>query len=147
MKKGGPNEVLYRAEATYKDLLLRKNLKLRIFETTLFVLGMMLASSILGVKSGSFKVSAFAIAIAVVGLMPILYQRVLRPVYTLTKTHLIVSIAGNERSFPLNQVEQVIEGRHVYRLNGKREALMVSHEFLAHLNERLMYFHKPGKRR
>ncbi|GAA4724921.1 hypothetical protein [Brevibacillus fulvus] len=146
MKKSS-EEVLYQAEATYKDLLLRKNLKLRIFETVVFVLGMLVASSILDADSDTFKLIAFAIAIAVVGLFPFLYKLVLQPKYTLTRTHLIVSMSGKETAFPLNEVEPVIEGRHIYRLSGKRESLMVSREFLGHLNERLRYFQNKAKRR
>jgi len=140
-------EIVYQADATYKDLLLRKNLKLRVFESVVFVLGMMAISGMFDTRTTEFKVMAFAIAIAVVGLMPFFYKAVLRPRYTLTKTHLIVSISGTERAYPLGVVEPVIEGRHIYRLDGKRESLMVSREFLTRLNERLVYFQKKGKRR
>jgi len=133
-------------ESTYKDLLLRKSVKMRVFETILFVLGMLVLSNVFDTKSDMFKVLAFAIAIAVVGLSPFFYKAVMKPRYTLTRTHLIVSISGQERSYPLNEVEPVIEGRHVFRLSGKRESLMVSREFLAQLNERLFYFRKKGKR-
>lgn len=146
MKKGS-GEILYQEESTYKDLLLRKNFKLRILETVIFVVGMLIASNFFDTNSNTFKVAAFAIAIAVVGLAPFVYKMVLRPVYKLTKTHLIVSISGQEREYPLSEVEPVIEGRHIYTLSGKRESLMVSRQFLAHLNERLFYFRKQGKRR
>ncbi|WP_134685629.1 hypothetical protein [Brevibacillus migulae] len=141
-----PPEVLMEVESTYKDLLLRKSLKMRVYETILFVLGMLVLSNMFGTESNMFKVLAFAIAIAVVGLSPFFYKAVMKPRYTLTRTHLIVSISGQERSYPLNEVEPVIEGRHVFRLSGKRESLMVSREFLAQLNERLFYFRKKGKR-
>jgi hypothetical protein len=146
MKKGS-GEILYQAEATYKDLLLRKNFKMRILETVIFVAGMLIASSFFDTTSDTFKVSAFAIAFAVVGLAPFVYKKVLRPEYKLTKTHLIISISGKERAYPLNEVEPVIEGRHIYTLSGKREALMVSREFLERLNERLFIFRKQHKRR
>jgi len=133
-------------ESTYKDLLLRKSVKMRVNETILFVLGMLVLSNMFDTNSNLFKVLAFAVAIAVVGLSPFFYKAVMKPRYTLTRTHLIVSISGQERSYPLNEVEPVIEGRHVFRLSGKRESLMVSREFLAQLNERLFYFRKKGKR-
>jgi len=133
-------------ESTYKDLLLRKSVKMRVNETILFVLGMLVLSNMFDTNSNLFKVLAFAVAIAVVGLSPFFYKAVMKPRYTLTRTHLIVSISGKERSYPLNEVEPVIEGRHVFRLSGKRESLMVSREFLAQLNERLFYFRKKGKR-
>jgi hypothetical protein len=139
-------EIVYQADATYKDLLLRKNIKLRILESVVFVVGMLLLSGFFDTRTTTFKVLAFAIAIAVVGLAPFLYKLVLKPRYILTKTHLIVSISGQERKYPLSEVEPLIEGRHIYRLSGKRESLMVSREFLAHLNERLFYFRKKGKR-
>lgn len=140
-------EVLIKAEATYKDLLLRKNWKLRLVETTVFVVGMMTASAFFNAESTAFKVTAVAIAIAVVGLFPFLYKWVLRPVYTLTKTHLIISIAGRERVFHLSEVESLLPGRHVYRLKGKKESLMVSRQFLAYLEERLPYFRRKERRR
>ncbi|UFJ40943.1 hypothetical protein LOK74_23650 [Brevibacillus humidisoli] len=140
-------EVLFQAEASYKDLLLRKNMKLRIWETAVFVVGMVLLSVLFGSQSNTFKLLAFAIAFGVVGLSPFLYKAVLRPRYTLTKSHLIVSIAGQERSYPLSAVEQVYEGRNVYRLQGKKESLMISREFLAHLDERLFLLQRKGKRR
>ncbi|MBO8164051.1 MAG: hypothetical protein H0Z34_10085 [Brevibacillus sp.] len=140
-------EVLFEAEATYKDLLLRKNLKMRIWETVLFVAGIMLLSVLFGSRSTEFKLLAFAIAIAVVGLSPFLYKAVLRPRYTLTKSHLIISIAGRERTYPLTAVEQVYEGRHIYRLQGRKEALMISREFLSRLDERLFLLQRRGKRR
>lgn len=143
----GTDEILYQAETEYKDLLLRKNFGLRILETVVFIVGMLLASAIFNAQSIIFKVSAFAIAIVVVGLAPFVYKFVLRPRYTLTKNHLIISISDKERSFPLNEVEPIIEGRHMYRLAGKREALMVSRDFLAHLNERIHLFQRKSKRR
>jgi len=141
------NEVLFQAEATYKDLLLRKSFQLRMLETLLFVVGMMIASSLMNSQTTGFKIFAIAIAVAVVGLAPFVYKWLLRPRYTLTKTHLIISISGKETAYPLTEVQEVIAGRHVYKINGKRHALMVSREFLRHLNERLALFQKKGKRR
>ncbi|MGE5704118.1 MAG: hypothetical protein ACM32O_16460 [Clostridia bacterium] len=146
MKKG-TDEIVFQADAQYKDLLLRKNFKLRILETIVFIFGMLLASAVFNAQSTIFKVSAFAIAIAVVGLSPFLYKAVLRPRYTLTKTHLIISMSGTERSYPLNEVEPVIEGRHFYRLSGKRETLMVSRDFLTHLQAQIHLIHRKHKRR
>ncbi|RNB91489.1 hypothetical protein EDM56_05490 [Brevibacillus fluminis] len=146
MKKG-TDEILYQAEAQYKDLLLRKTFGLRILETVVFIVGMLLASAVFNSETLVFKISAFVIAFAVVGLAPFVYKVVLRPRYTLTKSHLVISISGKERSFPLNEVEAIIEGRHMYRLSGKREALMVSRDFLAHLNERIFLFQRKNKRR
>ncbi|WP_126425053.1 hypothetical protein [Brevibacillus marinus] len=146
MKKRA-DDVLFEAEASYKDLLLRKNMKLRIWETVLFVIGMVLLSVFFETRSDAFKVLAFVIAFAVVGLSPFLYKAILRPRYTLTKSHLIISIAGQERAYPLSVVEQVYEGRNVYRLQGKKESLMISREFLARLDERLFLLQRKGKRR
>ncbi|WP_312114477.1 hypothetical protein [Brevibacillus reuszeri] len=140
-------DVLYQEESSYKDMLLRKTWRMRISETILFVLGMMILAQILPTNNTTFKVLAFAIAIAVVGLSPFLYKSMLRPMYKLTKTHLIISMSGKETSYPLSEVEQVIEGRHFYRLSGKKESLMVSRQFLSHLNERLFYYKKGNKRR
>ncbi|NGQ96028.1 hypothetical protein G3578_12755 [Brevibacillus sp. SYP-B805] len=139
-------DILFQAESTYADLLLRKGVKLRLLESLVFVVGMLLASGYFDTRTTTFKILAFAIAIAVVGLSPFVYKAVLRPRYTLTKTHLIISLAGKEREIPLSEVEPLIEGRHIYKLNGKNESLMVSREFLTHLNERLSYFRKKGKR-
>lgn len=141
------SDVLVQEESTYKDMLLRKSMKMRIMETVAFVFGMMVLAQFFPSDATAFKVLAFAIAIAVVGLSPFLYKAVLRPVYKLTKTHLIISMSGKENSFPLNEVEQIYEGRHLYRVGGKRESLMVSRDFLTHLNERLFYYQKGNKRR
>ncbi|MGD8192632.1 hypothetical protein ACQCN2_21905 [Brevibacillus ginsengisoli] len=146
MKKSN-DEILFQSESGYSDLLMRKSLKLRILETCLFLFGMLFASNFIDAKSGTFKVIAISIAIAVVGLAPFFYKMVLRPRYTLTKTQLIVSISGKETAYSLDQVEPLIQGRHFYKLNGKRESLMVSREFLSHLEERLALFQKKSKRR
>lgn len=146
MKKPS-TDVLYQEESTYVDMLLRKSWSMRIAETVAFVLGMMILAQFFPSNDTTFKVLAFAIAIAVVGLAPFLYKATMRPVYKLTKTHLIVSISGKETSYPLSEVEQVYEGRHFYRLGGKKESLMVSRQFLSRLNERLFYYHKGNKRR
>lgn len=140
-------DVLYQEESSYKDMLLRKTWRMRISETILFVIGMMILAQILPTNNTTFKVLAFAIAIAVVGLSPFLYKSILRPMYKLTKTHLIITMSGQETSYPLSEVEQVYEGRHFYRLAGKKESLMVSRQFLTHLNERLFYYKKGNKRR
>lgn len=145
MKKTN-NEILFQAESTYSDLLMRKSLKLRILETCLFLFGMLFASNFMDTKSGTFKVVAIAIAIAVVALAPFAYKMVLRPRYTLTKTQLIISISGKETAYPLDQVEPLYHGRHFYKINGKRESLMVSRQFLAHLEERVALFQKKTKR-
>jgi len=146
MKKES-GDIIYQEESRYADLLLRKNVRMRILESVVFVVGMLIASQLFPTESGTFKVIAFAIAIAVVGLAPYVYKWVLRPKYTLTKTHLIISLGGRETSYPLSEVEPVFEGRHLYRLSGKRESLMVSRQFLARLNERLFVIRKLGKRR
>ncbi|MFP3391462.1 hypothetical protein [Brevibacillus sp. SIMBA_040] len=140
-------DVLYQEESSYKDMLLRKTWRMRISETILFVIGMMILAQILPTNNTTFKVLAFAIAIAVVGLSPFLYKSILRPMYKLTKTHLIITMSGQETSYPLSEVEQINEGRHFYRLAGKKESLMVSRQFLTHLNERLFYYKKGNKRR
>lgn len=144
--KNRAEEILLQEESTYKDLLLRKNMKLRIFETVVFVVAVLVLSGMMDSKSDLFKILALGIAVGVVALAPFLYKVVLRPQYTLTRMSLIVRISGQERKYPLSEVEQAVEGRHIYRLNGKRESLMVSRQFLAQLNERLSYFHKKGKR-
>ncbi|EST54395.1 hypothetical protein T458_13925 [Brevibacillus panacihumi W25] len=141
------SDVLYQEESSYKDMLLRKSMKMRIMETVAFVFGMMILAQFFPSDATAFKVLAFAIAIAVVGLSPFLYKAILRPMYKLTKTHLIISLSGEEKSYPLNEVEPIYEGRHVYRLSGKRESLMVSRQFLSHLNERLFYYQKGNKKR
>ncbi|TKI57633.1 hypothetical protein E8L90_20550 [Brevibacillus antibioticus] len=146
MKKPS-NEVLYQEASTYKDMLLRKSWKMRINETIMFVLGMMILAQFFQTNDTRFKVLVFAIAIAVVGLSPFMYKSVLRPVYKLTKTHLIISMSGQEKSYPLSEVEQIYEGRHFYLVGGKKESLMVSRQFLSHLNERLFYYKKGNKRR
>ncbi|MFD2369613.1 hypothetical protein ACFSO0_06510 [Brevibacillus sp. GCM10020057] len=146
MKKPS-TDVLYEEASTYKDMLLRKSVRMRVMETVVFVLGMLILGQIIPSNNTAFKVLAFAIAIAVVGLSPLLYKAILRPVYKLTKTHLIISMSGKEASYPLSEVEQIYEGRHFYRVGGKRESLMVSREFLKHLNERLFYYNKVNKRR
>ncbi len=146
MKK--PNdEILLQVDSSYGDLILRKNLRMRIIETLVFIVGLFVSANILNTQSAAFKVSAFAIAAAVIGLAPFVYKAVLRPRYTLTKTHLIVSISGKETAYPLTEVEPVIEGRHYYKLRGKRESLMVSRDFLVQLNERIHLFQRKGKRR
>lgn len=141
-------EVLYHEKATYSDLFLRKNAKMRIMETVLFVIIMILLSSLFGDRDSTvFKVFAIASAVALVGLAPFFYKWSLRPVYTVTKSHLIINIRGQETAYPLTQVEPIIEGRHMYRINGKRMPLMISHKFLAHLNERLHVINRKNKRR
>ncbi|MGI6187844.1 MAG: hypothetical protein ACOYIL_15340, partial [Brevibacillus sp.] len=101
MKKTS-DEILYQEESGYKDLLLRKNMKMRIMETLFFVVGMLLLSQFFNTQSPAFKVLAFAIAIAVVCLAPFVYKYTLRPSYKLTKTHLIVSMGGRETRYPLS---------------------------------------------
>ncbi|USG66342.1 hypothetical protein NDK47_03145 [Brevibacillus ruminantium] len=141
------NEILYQEESGYKDLLLRKSMKMRLTETLAFVVGMLMLSQFFNTRTDVFKVMAFAIAIAVVGLAPFLYKSLLRPSYKLSKTHLIVTISGQETRYPLSEVEPIFEGRHLYRLSGKRESLMVSRQFLSKLNEQLFLYQKGKKRR
>ena len=140
------SEVLYQEESGYKDLLLRKSMKLRILETVAFAVGMVTLAQFFPSNDTAFKVLAIVIAIAVVGLAPFLYKAVLRPVYKLTRTHLIISLSGKENSYPLSEVEPIYEGRHLYRVGGKRESLMVSRQFLNRLNERLHYYQKNKRR-
>ncbi|MGC5328691.1 hypothetical protein [Brevibacillus sp. SYSU BS000544] len=140
-------EIIAESVATYSDLLLRKSFKLRVLETVLFIFGMLFASNFFDPKTGIFKIFAITMAIAVVGLAPFFYKMILRPRYTLTKTHLIVSISDKETAYPLDKVEPMIQGRHLYKLNGKRESLMVSRQFLSQIEERVALFQKKAKRR
>ena len=145
MKKSS-SDVLYQEASGYRDLLLRKSMKMRLLETVFFAVGMLILAQFFSSNETAFMVLAFAIAIAVVGLAPFLYKVVLRPVYKLTRTHLIISISGKETSFPLSEVEPIYEGRHIYRIGGKKQSLMVSQHFLNRLNERLHYYQKNKRR-
>ncbi|WP_232699913.1 hypothetical protein [Brevibacillus daliensis] len=141
-------EVIVSDKATYSDLFLRKNPRMRILETIVFIVAIILLSLLFEDRNSAlFKVVAVGSAVVLLGLTPIIYKAVLNPHYTLTKTHLIITIRGVETAFHLTQVEPILEGRHLYRLNGKRASLMINRKFLTELNQQIQLIQKKNKRR
>lgn len=131
------NEVIIKEVSSYKTLLFRKGMAYRILETVIFILGIIIAFYMIGENNLQFKLSAVAIAALVVGGSPFVYQALLHPTYTLTKTELWISVGQKEQMVPLANISPSYDLRYMYYLNGKKKPLMVSDQFLEVLNQEL----------
>lgn len=131
--------------SSYNVLLVRKNWNMRIFDTSLFLIGLGLLFLVFEFRSPPFIVGAIAIAVLSVFIAPALFRSVARPYYRLERDQLIVRIWNKEKSIPLADIERDFDLPYFYRVRKKRTPLLVSDHFLDELNSRLEVI-KRGKR-
>ena len=140
-------DVIRKEKSTYMDIFQKRPTRYRIYETLVYMAVMFVLAGYMPADHTLYKVLAVLSAVVIIGGAPILYRRVLAPEYILTKKELIIRMSGNERVFSLVDVERASEWKALFRLQGKKEPLMVSKDFLWHLDDLLEKMKKNKKKR
>lgn len=139
-------DVIRKEHSSYMDIFQKRPTRYRIYETLVYMIVMFLLASIMATDSGGYKVLAVISAIVIIGGAPIVYRRLLSPEYILKTTKLIIRMGSKERDYLLTEVERASEWKAVFRLQGKKETLMVSKGFLDKLDEQLARVRKTKRR-
>ncbi|WP_134704686.1 hypothetical protein [Ammoniphilus sp. YIM 78166] len=140
-------DLIRRESSTYMDIFQKRPTRYRIYETLVYMAVMFVLAGYMPADTGLYKVLAVLSAVVIIGCAPILYRKVLTPEYILTKKELIIRMSGNERVFPLQEVERASDWKALFRLQGKKEPLMVSKDFLWELDDQLEKMKKNKKKR
>lgn len=139
-------DIIKREQSSYMDIFQKRPTSYRIYETLVYMIVMFLLASLMATDSGGYKILAVISAVVIIGGAPMIYRRLLSPEYILKKTELIIRMGGKERVFLLTEVERASEWKALFRLQGKKEPLMVSKGFLDKLDEQVAKVRKTKKR-
>lgn len=139
-------DIIQKEHSSYMDIFQKRPTRYRIYETLVYMIVMFVLATFMTTDSGWYKILAVVSAIVIIGGAPIVYRRLLSPEYILKKTELIIRMSGKERAYLLTEVERASEWKPVFRLQGKKEPLMVSKGFLDKLDEQLTKIRKTKKR-
>ena len=155
VEKGGiPNpmntikqqDVIIQEQSSYMDIFQKRPTRYRMYETVAYMVVMVILASYMPTDSGFYKVLAVLSAIVIIGGAPIVYGKWLSPEYILTKNELIIRMSKEERTFSLLEVERASDWKALFRLNGKKEPLMVSRTFLGKLDDQIAKIRRAKKR-
>ncbi len=139
-------DIIKQEQSSYMDIFQKRPTRYRIYETLVYLIVMFLLASLMATDSGGYKILAVISAVVIIGGAPMVYRQLLSPEYILKKTELIIRMGGTERAFLLTEVERASEWKALFRLQGKKEPLMVSKGFLDKLDEQLAKVRKTKKR-
>jgi hypothetical protein len=140
-------ETLMHERSTYMDVFQKRPGRYRISETFVFILVMITLAVWVPSDSNLYKVLAVFSAIIIIGCAPYAYRKWLNPEYILTKTQLIVRIKGQERSFLLSDIERASKWKPIFRLQGKKESIMASNDFISRLEGQIAKLQQKKKKR
>lgn len=127
---------------SYLTLLFRKSTKVKIIETMVFIVLLLILVIVLGYSHPLFKIGAVLTAVITLGVSPIIYKIVVKPVYTLTEQDLIIQKANKATKVPIKQIKPASDLRFFYMINGKKMSLTVSDAFLDALNTQIEIIQK-----
>lgn len=131
---------------SYFTILLRKSTKVKIIETIIFILLIIILSLFYNFSDSKFKIGAILLGVLVLFLSPVIYKIMIRPKYILTSTHLIIEKINNKREIPIVNIEQTYDLRFFYFINGKKTPLMISDNFIEDLNVQLDQLKRSKKK-
>jgi hypothetical protein len=103
----------------------------------------------LWIPSGTtlYKILAVFAAVIIIGTAPYIYQKWLMPEYLLTKTQLVIRMKRQERVFLLPDVERASKWKPIFRLQGKKESIMASNDFISRLEGQMAKLQQKKKKR
>lgn len=139
-------EVIYKEFSSVMNIFQKRPTKFRLAETLVFIVVLLVLSSLMETGTGMYNLLVISSTIVIIGGAPFFYKTWLTPKYVLTKKELIVELRGKKREYSLLDVERASEWRPLFLLKGKKEALMVSRQFLDRLDDQLAKIHKVKKR-
>jgi len=135
-------ETILQEKPRYWTMLFRKSSKVKLLETAVFMIIIVMLSFTLGYAHPYFKVATILSVIITLGLSPLIYKAIVKPMYTLTKTELVINKYGKETRYTLNNVKEAYDLKFFYLLDNKKTPLTVSDNFLILLEEQLDNFRK-----
>lgn len=119
---------------SYFTIMLRKSTKVKIIETIIFIMLILILSFIYSFSDNIFKIGAIVSGVLVLFMSPIIYKAVVNPKYVLTNTHLIIEKSNTKREIPITNIEQTYDLRFFFIIDGKKTPLMISDNFIEDLN-------------
>ena len=137
--------IIYQEKPSLATVFFRKPSIVRKLETILFINGLLLAYFFIGYNKPIFKVVIVATAFLILGLSPLLYKFIVRPEYILTNTQLIIYKLNKKVEIPLIKVDQSLDLKFFYLIDGKKTILTVSNKFIDKLEEQLALIRKNLK--
>lgn len=139
-------ETIYKEFSSYSNIFQNRPVRYRFIETLAFIIVLVLVSAYVPSDKTWSKLLIFSVAIAFIAAAPYVYQRLLSPKYFLGKNELMIEVGGKKRTYSLIHVERASNWKPMYRLDGKKEALMVSRQFSERLDDQLEKVRKGKKR-
>ena len=138
--------IVFKEISSYSTIFQNRPGLYRFVETLIFIVALFFVTVYVPSESALSKIIIFASAIIFLAGAPYVQKMLLSPTYVLTNNELIIQLRGKERSFSLLNVERASNWKPMYRLDGKKEALMVSRIFLEKLDDQLAKARKVKKR-
>ncbi|MFC7441636.1 hypothetical protein [Laceyella putida] len=133
-------------KSKYPTLLYRKNRLLRLLESGVFALELLIVLSVFPFRSPGFIAGMILSAILAILIVPALYLWWAKPSYELYQDRLLVKVGGKEESIWLHEIEKEYDLPYMIRVKGKRIPLLVSDSFLEEINARLEVVRRGWKK-
>ncbi len=127
---------------SYLTLLQRKSSKVKYMETFVFIILLITVYQFLGYEHTFFKISAIFSALVTLIISPIVYKILIKPIYRLTETELVIQKANKETRIPIIKIKPAYDLRYFYDINDKKILLSVSNQFLEDLNKQIEIVNK-----
>lgn len=131
------NQRIVEEHTSYWTFLYRKKRWMRMSESLVFVLGLIVILMYFPFRSQPFIISVISLAVGIFLGFPCLYKIWLRPHYLLYPDRLQIRMGSRTETISLQQITKDFDLPNVYVINGKREHLLVSNHFLEKLNGQL----------
>jgi hypothetical protein len=124
-------------KTSYGTLLYRKTKTLRILESMVFLVGIVVVWRLFPLRSTGFVAGVIADVLIALFLTPAIYLILLRPRYALYQDRLLVRHGKKETIFPLKEMEQEFGLPYVYLVRRTKVIILASNAFLDQLNGQL----------
>lgn len=129
--------VILEESSSISTIFFRKSMKIKIIETLIFILLVIVLSVMFNSSDSIFKIGVIAGGIFILTFSPIIYKMIIKPKYILTDTHLIIEKAGIKKEIPITDVDQTYDLKFFYLIEGKKTPLMISNVFIEELNKKI----------
>lgn len=130
-------DIIRQENPGYLTLLLRKSFRIRIAETVIFIILIIILGVNYNYQETNFKILAVISAFLTIGLSPVIYKIIVKPKFILTNTELVIQKFSKQIKIPLVKIQHLYDLKYFYSIEGKKTPLAVSDAFLETLDEQL----------
>ncbi len=138
--------VILEESSSLSTIFFRKSMKIKIIETIIFIILIIILSLVYNSSDSIFKIGAIGGGIIILIASPIIYKMKVKPKYTLTDTYLIIEKSEIKKEIPIADIEQTYDLKFFYLIEGKKTPLMISNDFIDELNKKIDQL-KRGKKK